>query len=280
MPKRKLLSLLLMLCITAMLAAACSLPGVSRSITADPKETVTKGYQKLNSLKNYHMSMELKTSMSLQGKNINSVMNSDTDVQKNPMVCKNTYHIISDIDAKRTEQTMVQYIEESGDQFAVYSNIRNQWIKQTIPKDGFNPVNDYEEHIKAITSVVLKNEDAATAVFDVVADGNALRGQIQRNLAAIGIQKSNISNDLFKDIGDLKYSVTIDKKTATVCKIDMDLSDIMAKIGSNIAVSNEIPEAQKEFIKDMFDDMSIKSSVAFSQLNGVDKIVVPEEAKK
>ena len=93
-------------------------------------------------------------------------------------------------------------------------------------------------------------------------------------------QNLKIPDEVFQCLGDLKYELTIDKKTSTVSKMDMDLSDFMHKLGSTLADKENMPAEQKQVIKAMFESMQIKSTVIFSQFDSAGSIVIPEEAKK
>ena len=54
---------------------------------------------------------------------------------------------------------ITQYMEESGDQLIMYSNINNRWLKQVLQKTTRNPAAQFEGYIKAITSITQKSED-------------------------------------------------------------------------------------------------------------------------
>lgn len=278
MRKTKLFFLLLVATGLSLLISACSLASFSPT-KEDPKGTVTKAYQKLNSLDNYHMSMDISSSMTMQNQNVAMVMKGEMDVQKKPVRFKNTMSIVSELAGKKVEQAIVQYMEESGDQFIIYSNINNQWMKQAVPKNGYNPLEEFNNYLQAITSATLKSEDANTSVFEVVASGSILREQIQKNLAAMGLQTVN-NADIFKDLGDFTYNVTVDKKTGTISKLDIDLSALLGKIGNNLAEAKDGPAEQKNSIKEAFANMKVKTSVVLSQFNSTADIVIPEEAKK
>lgn len=279
MRKTKLFSLLFVLPLVCLIVSACSFPGFSRS-KVDAKEAVTKAYEKLNSLENYHLSMDVSSSMLLQNQNVNTVMKGEMDIQKKPLLCKNILHIVSEMGAQKSEQTIEQYMEESGDQFIVYAHMNNQWMKQALPKNSYDPMEEYNNYLQAITKATLKSEDANARVFEVVASGSIMQEQIQKKMAAMGLQPANDVDEMFKDIGDLTYTVTVDKKTETISKIDIDISDVLAQIGKNMAEAKGVPEGQKKFIKDAFGSIKVKSSVTLSQFNSVDKIIVPDEAKK
>ena len=85
---------------------------------------------------------------------------------------------------------------------------------------------------------------------------------------------------IFKDLGDFTYTITISKKDNIVSKMNMDLSNMMASIGVNIAEKQDIPEDKKQIIRDLFANMKMESSITLSQFNQVGPISIPPEAKK
>ena len=102
---------------------------------------------------------------------------------------------------------------------------------------------------------------------------------MESNLASMG-KKVSLPAELLKDIGDLKYSVTIDKKSSYITAMTIDMSEFTAKIGANFASAKEVPADQKKALTEMFANMQAKSSFTFSQFDSVSKITIPEEAKK
>jgi len=273
----KLFSIMMALCMMSMVISACSSSTVAK---ADPKETVTKAYQKLASLTNYHMTLDVTNSMTVQGKTMNSVVKGELDIQQNPMLCKNIMSISSEMDSRKNEQTITQYMEESGEKVIVYSGFGGKWNKQSMEKSDYNPLSDYDGYMKAITSVTQKSEDANSTVFEVIASGSALKEKMQEQLSKMNMKKDSITDDMLKDLGDLKYTVTVDKKSGYISKIDIDLSSFMSKLGNNLAASQQIPDNQKEMVKEMFTSMKISSTATLSNFNSAEKIIIPEEAKK
>lgn len=277
MRKIKCLSITLVFCIMTLFVAVCSSSASSKAVTTDPKETVIKAYQKFQSLKSYHMTIDLVSSVCWQGKNMNIIAKGDCDVQATPMLMKNTMNVIMDMGSTKIEQRFVQYMEEVDNQIIVYSNVDDRWTKQSMP--NYNLLNEYDKYIDAITSVTLINEDANSIVFEVIESGSCLKENFERSLALTGMQNMQLTADLLKDLNDFKYTITVDKKTATISKIDMDLSDFISKIGNNIIGLQGFPDDQKKSIKEMLANMKITTTVTFSKINSGEIITIPQEAK-
>lgn len=277
----RFLQAILVLCIMTVFVSVCSASDSAPVTNSDPKEIVTAAYQKFLALKNYHMSVATEASLSFQGKSTNIITKGEWDIQAKPMVFKNNMNIImdtaSDTITKKTERKVEQYIEESGKQLIVYSKINDQWTRQILPYS--NLLNQYDNYFKAIVSVTPVNEDADSTVFEVVESASYLKENFDRVMASTGMQKVKLTDDLLKDLGDIKYTVTVDKKTATVSKIDMDLSEFVATIGNNLAESAKVPDNQKEIIRQVLTNMKVVTNIAFSRFGKVDKIIIPPEVK-
>jgi hypothetical protein len=280
MKKGKKLSVLIVICIMTLFVSGWVSGSSAMAAQADPKETVVQAYQKLLSLKSYHMNMDTTNSMSVQGKFIYTVMNGDLDIQANPLLCKSNMNITIDIGSKEFNKKLVQYIEESGDKIIVYSYMNNQWIKQSLPKGSYNPLSEYENYIKGIKSVTIKEDNADSTIFEVVAKGSYLKENIKQNLASMGMAKMELTDDFLKDLDDLTYSVTIDKNTGTISKMEIDLSDFMSKFGNNLVDSMQVPDQKKNIMKEMFSSMKIVMNITLSQFDSVEKFTIPQEVKE
>jgi hypothetical protein len=280
MNKGKKLPVMIVLCIMTLFVSGWVSSSSAAPAPADPKETVMQAYQKLLSLKSYHMNMDTINSMSVQGRYIYTVMNGDVDLQTTPLLSRSNMSITIDFDSKEINKKTVQYIEESGDKIIVYSYTNNQWIKQSLPKGSYNPLSEYENYIKGIKSVTIKDDNVDSTVFEVVVKGSYLKENIKQSLASMGMAKMVLSDDFLKDIDDLTYSVTIDKNTGTISKMEIDLSDFMSKFGNNLVDSMPIPEQKKSIMKEMFSSMKIVMNITLSQFNSVEKFTIPQEVKE
>jgi hypothetical protein len=241
-----------------------------------PQEIVTQAYQQFLVLQNYHMTSEATISLAFQGQDVNVIMKSESDTQIKPMLFKNVMDITVDCAAKKNEQRIVQYVAETGDKFLVYSNINNQWLKQSMPY--YNRLNEYNNYFKAIKSVTLISDFDDTAIYEVVIDASYLQENIEHLMASPGMQEIMLPKNIMKDVGDFKYVITLDKKASTISKITMDLSGLLSTIGNNMSASTEVPEKYKMVIGELFKNMKMVMSVNFSQQNEAQEIIIPQEA--
>lgn len=277
MSRIKFSSKIIMVCLMTMLFSVCSVGSAMATINDDHKELVVKAYENLLALKSYHMTLETIGSMSFLGQTMNMVMNGECDAQVKPMVAKNVMTITLGDAASKNEQKIVQYIEEAKGQFAIYSNTNGHWEKQSIPH--YNPLDEYTNYSKAITSVIPVEETADVAVFAVTMDGSYLKDNFEQAMNSTNMKKVSFADELFKNLGDFTYQVTINKETATIVKSDMDMSGILAAIGNNIANDKAVTAEQKSIIQGVFSNIRLSTTVVFSKFNSIDKIVIPNEVR-
>jgi outer membrane lipoprotein-sorting protein len=261
----------------ALFVSACASPAATK---ANPKEVVTNAYQKLSSLKSYHLTMDVVSSFTVKDKNVSMVMKSEMDIQQKPIMYKNLLNITTDMGGKKIEQKVTQYAEEADNQLMVYSNIDNQWVKQAMDKAEYDPMKDMDGYIKGISSVTPKAEDSEAVTYEIVLGENYVKERLQKTLGTMGMKNVQLTDEMVKSLGDFKYTVKIDKKTATISKIEFDLTGIMVKLGEVLAQDQNVPEDQKQALKEIFKSMKSSTSMTLSQFDSVANITVPAEAKQ
>ncbi len=277
MANKKLLVIMLVFWLTTLLASAGSSGTCSAAGGADPKETVIKACQMMQEQKSYHMALGLTAAMTVQGKNMNLVLDSELDCQVKPVLIKNLMTIIITADGRKSVESILQYVEPTGDHFSVYSNVNNRWVKQSMP--NYSPSQEYENYFKAIKSVTPLRETDDATVYEVTADGSYLRENIQRMMASAGTGNVRLPLQLLTAVGDFTYTVFIDKKTGFISEIYMDLSDFLRAIGGMITQFLNLPENQKTGLREMFSNSKMIIDISFSQFNAVGQIQIPQEAR-
>jgi hypothetical protein len=277
MRKMKSWSFVMVLCLLTMLTAAC---GNGTAMKQDPKEAVAAAFKQLATYKNYHMTMDVESAGKINGTDAKSVVKSEIDFQQNPLLVKNEMNIDSENGSTKINSHILQYMEKSGDKILVYTNVNNRWLKQTLPQGDYNPLKDAENAMKSLKSVTKTSEDANVAVFEVVPNRDYVKNKIQHQLQMMGMKDVAVNDELIKAVGDLKYTVTIDKKTANITQINMDLTDFMARFGKALANLSKAPSDQKKAIEQVFSNMKVNTTIYFSNFDKVGKITIPAEAKK
>ncbi|MBU2702584.1 hypothetical protein Ga0466249_003718 [Sporomusaceae bacterium BoRhaA] len=280
MGKFSMVSRLFILCVMTVFISICSMYSLVAAAPQDAKEMVVTAYQKMLNFNNYHMALDSTATMSVQGKNIRMAMEGGFDIQAKPMLSKGDMNIRVYTDSKTLDKNLVQYIEESGNQIIIYSNVDNSWIKQSFPKESVDSLRDYGSYIKAIKSAEIESDDDNSTVIRVVASGEVLKNTLKQKMALMGMNKLVVSDDFLADIQDLSYSITIDKSTGNISASHMDLSDFMAQFGTHMADKMKTTEKQKQAITEMFQNMKFIMDVTFSQYNSAPDVVIPQDVKE
>ena len=92
-------------------------------------------------------------------------------------------------------------------------------------------VPDKPDHfLKAINTVTKIREDDSAAVFEVVASGRKLFDEIVYSSA----DRKLLDRVFSRDMPDVKYFITIDKRSGEITRVDVDLSDIAVGVDKQI----------------------------------------------
>lgn len=276
MNRLKCLPIIVFVCITMLVVSVCS-AGRSTAASKDPKKTVIAAFTKLNAVKNYHMMMENKYTLAYQGESFGLSVKSECDAQADPLIVKNNMTFTMDSKWEKKEQQTVQYIEEDQGKIIAYSFVNDHWTKQILTE--FNPLAAYDDYFKAIKHVTLLQETPETREFEVVIESGYMSKEMARMMNVLGMQKVQLPEGIFEDIGDLSYTVTIDKKTDAITQVNMDLSGILVNLGKNIIGSLDLPKEKKTVISEMLSTVKASASITFSQINQIEGLQIPPEVK-
>lgn len=281
MRKIKLLSVLAVLC-TAVFVVNLSSAAAAKAV--DPKETVINACRNTEKLANCHVDFDFAVSfpqginwLFSQGNNLDISVKGEYDAQAKPMLAKMNINFLIKDGLRKFEQEFPVYVEETENEMIVYCNNNNQWIKQSLPKVS----DDYqsEDYLTAIKNVALKSEDANVRVFEVTIDVNYIKEKLRQNPTIAKMPEAKKSFNMLDNIDDFTYLVTIDKKTANISKIEMDLSGLVSKVVNNIAEAQGGTIEQKNRFKEMFANVKMTGTMTFSKFNDVGTITIPEEVK-
>jgi hypothetical protein len=260
------------------MVSVCGVGGVKAATSDEYKELVVKAYDQMSKMQSYRMTMDITGSMTLLGKTTDIVMHGDCDTQVKPMLAKNVMKVTVGDGTAKKDQMITQYIEESKGQINVYTNNNGKWEKMSMAH--YDPIADYADFAKGISNVALVEENDETFVFAVTIDGSYLKENIDRVMNSASMKKANLPEDIFKNIGDITYKVTIDKKTSVISKTDMELSDLFAAIGKSfIDRENKLSDTEKAMVREIFNNMKFNVTMVISKINSVDKITIPNEVK-
>lgn len=247
----------------------------------EAKDVIIKAGENSAHLKNYNMKMEGSASAVVQGRNLTFTFQGDSDIQNQPLLYKNVINVTVKMDATFFGQQIIQYLQQEGKQLMVYSNINNTWVKQAVPFDpSLNAElmnTDYKLYTKSVKPV--KSTDDYT-VYEVVVDGKQLEEGFKKAMALAEIPPAPSFSDIFKDVGDFKYNITVDRKKTLISGIDADLTEFVGRIGNNVVEKLGMPEQQRQTAKEVLDTLKMDIHLQCSQFNSVEDITIPEAALK
>jgi tetratricopeptide (TPR) repeat protein len=250
------------------------------------KEMVVMTQQKMALVKNYHVIMALDMAMAAQGKSMKSTINFDMDIFNKPLLAKNKMDILFSVSDNeklitnlQTHITSLQYIEQSETQILVYTYADGKWHKQSSPIGTFIQNKEYENFLKQVKIASIISESQNTVVIEANMDGKFLRETLQKNVGTLDLAKVNLTDELISSIGDVTYTITIDKNTMTLSSVDMDMSDFMQRFGAKLVEGSAIPDEKKEQLKEMFSNMQMRMHMTMTRYDEIEPFTIPDEAK-
>lgn len=277
MNRLKYLPVLVLLCMAMLVGSVCSAGRSTAAASKDPKQIVIAAFEKLNTVKNYHITMENQYLLTYQGETLSLTVKSECDAQADPLLVQNNMTFTMDSKWEQKEQKTTQYIEADQGKIIAYSFVNDHWAKQILTE--FNPLAVYDDYFKAIKHVSLLKEAPETSDFAVVIKSGFLSKEIERMMNALGLQKMKLPEGAFQDIGELTYTVTIDRRTATITQVHMDLSGILRNFGKSIIESLDMPSEKKVIISELLSTVKASAVISFSQMNQIEGLQVPAEIK-
>ncbi|MEL7656235.1 MAG: hypothetical protein AAGU75_10040, partial [Bacillota bacterium] len=183
------------------------------------------------------------------------------------------------------KMTIEQYAEQNEQKMAIYQNIENNWQKITFddpammetmymdPKDNLKLFMDHLVSAEIIGEEKIDGKDALK--IKLVASGDIF-DQIFQETAGdmLGLGNGLISADVFSQIGDMVYTIWVDKATLDTLKCQMDLSENMRNLGKALAEEPNMPAE----IKDIFANAEIFMEYTILNPNNAQDFTIPEEA--
>ncbi|MBU2703245.1 hypothetical protein Ga0466249_004385 [Sporomusaceae bacterium BoRhaA] len=215
------------------------------------------------------------------------------DVQSNPLGYKSDISIWTrDMKDKEMTIPMKQYLERSPSGLVVYTMVNEKWFKQIVPE--WSPVskNDLSADeknaawvnlLQMMKSVKLQKETPAYKYIDVTLDSMQISDAIAAAVKENNVQEKDIlsmtaiGRMALLAVGDLTYTVKIDKATKMVTEVDMDLTDPIRK-GANLFLDLVHPKDRAK-MEDFLTNSTLSMQIVYSNYNKVDPIVIPQEVK-
>lgn len=180
------------------------------------------------------------------------------------------------------------YMEETDKDFVIYYQMKGSWEKQTMKKDaGSKTLKSLspEESMAMVRSVKLVQETPTQKVLQVVFDGKKIAELSRRFMAAGTAAKGSAMaqkqmEKLLDSVGDLEFTMTVDKATNYTVKDEADLTPAARRIAHG--VMENIPKlktAEKQQMVNMIDHTTLHMTTTSSDFNAVKEIVIPAEAR-
>lgn len=287
---KKILALALALTLTLCL---CACGGVSRLLPTPLtfEEKLAKSAEQMEQAKSMHVDMEmdmgLRVAVSGQSQSMDMTARYATDLQSEPV----KMHMTMDISAMGINQKLIYYAEQGEDAVTVYISLDDgaHWTKETTSAiSDIAPQNlDQQTELflacaESFTETGKEEINGSTAtVYSGVISGEYVEEAIKSSGAldafsnALGV---DVPEDMFRDLGDIPTTIAIDDESDLVVRYTMDMGavmqSLMTKLMDLVLASTGESDGGLEL---NIDRMLITTTL--SQLNSVEEIVIPEEAK-
>ncbi len=264
--------------------AGCS--GSNELIKEDKtaQQIAEESFDKWYGLDSYDMDLSMNMKMAMVPETVDISMDGQATVFQNPMKMK----MVMDTTIPGMDQNMqiTQYMVEENEIITIYQQLEGQWYKTVIDDPAMSQMMqmDPRENMELFMDNLIQAEivgeekvgERDTYKIDLLASSEIF-GQVLGDLTDenLGLSSEMFGNDLFSKIGDMKYTVWIDKDTLETVKCYMDLTDNMRNLGSAMTENQDAPEELKQIFANM--EMSMEYFVL--NHNNAQDFKVPDEAK-
>ncbi|WP_026183745.1 DUF6612 family protein [Desulfitobacterium hafniense] len=279
---KKIVSLMLMLMCTLVLAA-CSTGTANVSQEKSPQQITEESFAKWYGLESYDMDMLMNMKFSVGDEVLDVSMTGKGAIFQKPMKMKMVME--TTIPGIGQKMTIEQYAVQNEQEMAIYQQIENNWQKiivddpammETVymdPKDNLKLFMDHLVSAEIIGEEKINGKDALK--IKLVASGDIF-DQIFQETAGdmLGLGNGLISGDVFSQVGDMVYTIWVDKVTFDTLKCQMDLSENMRNIGKALAEEPNMPSE----LKDIFANAEMVMEYTILNQNSAQDFVIPEEA--
>ncbi len=260
---------LLMCMLLVVFAITCSGCG---KLTAE--EIIEKFAESSASVDNCEATMKMNMTMESAGESFSITMDSTMQMVMNPDI---EAKVAMNMDmGEMGAYDMETYIVKEEDAYYTYVKASDMWMKQEIPSEElesqlstYKDQVDYSVYTDNMQNFKLEGEELVgekeTYKISGVITGESLKAVMEKS----GVSDYAVADTEgidYSQLGDLKITLWVEKKTFVPVKIYMDMADMMANM---LASSEETAE-----IKMPVCDMEVEY-VSFD----VKEIVLPEEAK-
>lgn len=269
--ERKILSLLLILCLVLSFAAC----GSKKMSDEEILQESVKNMQALNSM-TAESSMEM--GFSVGGKTMNMTTDMVQRMINEPLAMEQTMTMTMDGEAEEIKSAV--YLEADGDNLITYTQIEGEWYKTT--QSGFEALKAYDStgamalYMEAVEKFKKVGTEEVAGVKANKYEGVIPEEYFQSVLEASGMDKQlglqgaseESLTDLFKGMGEMPITIWIDGEKLLPVKYDFDMSAMMKAIMSSMGMGEEELSIEK-----------VTMSMSITGYDNVDEIVIPQEAR-
>jgi len=276
--------LIFLLVVTLILTTACASGPKDLTAGKTPEKIVEESFDKLYQLESYNMDMLTKMKMALGQDTLDMSMSGKITAFQKPLKMK---MVMETTVPGMTEKMQIdQYMVEQEQKVMLYQYINGKWQKLVIddpatvemismdPRDNLKLFMDnlvkaeiLGEEVVGEKNTVKINLVASSKIFDQLFEETAGN--------SLGIGDDFLNADILSKIGDMHYTIWVDKATLETVKGEMDLTDNMKNMGQALAEDPKTPAELKQVFQNM--EMSMEYTV-YNQ-NSAEDFTVPEEAK-
>ncbi|WP_373325845.1 DUF6612 family protein [Sporomusa paucivorans] len=196
-------------------------------------------------------------------------------------------------DALNQEKTLTlkQYIEQNQDDLVVYSFSNETWTKQIRPIDpalnkklsADEKNSDRMNMLQLVKAVKLKKETPSYKYMEITLDSIQLSDAVSADAKLKNPQDKELLSRAaivrlgLLAVGDIKYTIKVDKVTKLVKEIDMDLTEPVRK-GAGLFMDLINPK-DRALVEDFLTNSTLKLQVVYSQYNQVAPIEIPQDVR-
>ena len=308
--KRKPLALLLICALLVTFAlAGCGGSGngnnggdnsTAADLTADKtaEQIVAESFKLLDEATSYDMEMTIDMSMPIEDEiismNMHGTANYFVDPLKMKMVMETTPTSAVTAPPEELMMTIEYYIIAEGDSYTMYQHVNGQWIKMSFAEAGLADMmqmdaskytNMFIDNLKAASiDGEEKIGDLDTVKITLTASGEIFN-DMMGELDSLGMGESMdglLPQDILSQLGDMTFTVWVDKATLNTVKYYMDMTSMMKNMGDAMIASmgedESLSAEELAEVTNMFDNMEMTMEYTIMNLNQAQDFTLPEEA--
>lgn len=269
--ERKILSLLLILCLVLSFAA-CGSKGMS------DEEIMQKSVENMQALNSLTAESVVEMVFSAGGETMNMTTEMVQRMINEPLALEQTMTMTMGGEAEELQSAV--YLEADGDNLITYTQMEGKWYKTT--QSGFEALKAYDStgamalYMEAMENFKKVGTEKVAGVKTNKYEGVIPEEYFQSILEASGMDKQlglqgageeTLAN-LFKGMGEMPITIWIDGEKLLPVKYDYDMSAMMKAIMSSMGMGEDELSIDK-----------VTMSMIITGYDNVDEIVIPQEAR-